>query len=158
MWKNQNYKTWAFQPWGIWKEHSLCPSSKDDFQILKTLYEAHRPLQLYRYCPRGLQQKNGSFLKSRYWHRKYSIGSEGFDASAIQASQSEVHIQSPGHIQLLTHTPPTVSDLLMWDSWCSTEKIVSGAHSYPLEKADRVERYVVSAPNKSTCTFSLSHL
>lgn len=104
----------------------------------------------------ALWTPTGSFLESRYWHRKYSAGSEGFDVSAVPTSQSEAHIQSAGHIQLLTHTPLTVSNLLMWVPWCSTEKIVTGARNYPLKK-QAVWKGIWSLPQTNRPALSVRH-
>lgn len=59
--------------------------------------------------------KNGSFLESTYWHRKYSAGSEGFDASAVPTSQSELHIRVQATFSC-SHTP--LSLCLIY--WCET--------------------------------------
>lgn len=163
MWKNQYYKRWAFQPWDIGKEYVPIFQRWLSNTPFKTLHEKHRPLQLYCYCPRGLEQKNSlhfGLQQEAFWKvdtgTKYSAGSEGFDVSAVPTSQSEAHIQSAGCIQLLTHTPLTVSNLLMWDPWCSTEKIVTGARNYPLKK-QTVWKGIWSLPQTNRPALSVCH-
>lgn len=112
---------------------------------------------LYCYYPRGLEQKMEAF-----W--KVDTGTE----STLQAQKDLMHLlflpaslsyTSESRPHSAVHTHPShcvwfidVRLMMLHRKGCDRSTQLS------CEKADSLERCLVSAPNKSTCTFSLSHL